>query len=217
MILFFGVLCRPFSQYWAVPVWNEQCATYTTYSKIQMAFNISSDLGIILLPSTVLYQSGLPLRRKIILTCLFSLGIFTIICAILNKYYNFKSPLTTSYQLWYIREASVALWVGNLVGCWQLCQHFFHARSFDDTTSGFNNWIRSSARRPVDKSDDAAAPDSGESAWYETMFARIVGPNLPFSRASAPSSRDGLPLQELTSQPPEPPHSLHSDSTTEVR
>lgn len=40
--------------------------------------------------------------------------------------------MTTVYQLWYIREASVAIWVGNLICCWQLFQRLFHVRSFDD-------------------------------------------------------------------------------------
>lgn len=84
-ICYFAVLCKPFSQYWAMPVENSECATYANYSKIQMVFNISSDLGIILLPTSILWRSGLPRKRKILLTGLFSLGVFTILCAILNK------------------------------------------------------------------------------------------------------------------------------------
>lgn len=84
-ICYYAVLCRPFSQYWAVPTNNSQCATYATYSKIQMAFNISSDLMIILVPTSIIYRSMLPLKRKIALIGLFSLGVFTILAAILNK------------------------------------------------------------------------------------------------------------------------------------
>ncbi len=84
-ICYYGVLCRPFSQYWAVPVDNLQCATYSTYSKIQMVFNISSDLMIITLPSSVIYRSALPFKRKVALIGLFLMGMFTILAAILNK------------------------------------------------------------------------------------------------------------------------------------
>lgn len=84
-VCYYGVLCRPFSQYWAVPADNPQCATYSTYSKIQMVFNISSDLMIITLPSSIIYRSALPLKRKIALMGLFMMGIFTILAAILNK------------------------------------------------------------------------------------------------------------------------------------
>jgi len=42
------------------------------------------------------------------------------------------SPWTTVYQLWYIRESSVAIWVGNIICCWQLGQKLFKLRSFDN-------------------------------------------------------------------------------------
>ena len=48
------------------------------------------------------------------------------------RYYNFASPLTTVYQLWYIRESSIAVMVGNLICTWQLLQRIFHLRSFDN-------------------------------------------------------------------------------------
>jgi hypothetical protein len=40
--------------------------------------------------------------------------------------------LTTTYQLWYIREASVAVCVGNLICTWQLFQKIFRLRSFNN-------------------------------------------------------------------------------------
>jgi hypothetical protein len=49
-----------------------------------------------------------------------------------DRIYNFQSPLTTVYQLWYIREASTAVAVGNLICSWQLIQKLFKLRSFDD-------------------------------------------------------------------------------------
>ena len=52
------------------------------------------------------------------------------------RYYNFKSPFTTAYQLWYIREASVAICVGNLICTWQLFQRIFKMRSWDDKSPG---------------------------------------------------------------------------------
>jgi hypothetical protein len=52
--------------------------------------------------------------------------------SLLPRVYNFLSPMTTVYQLWYIREASVAIQVGNLICCWQLMQKLFKIRSFDN-------------------------------------------------------------------------------------
>jgi len=40
--------------------------------------------------------------------------------------------MTTVYQLWYIREASVAVIVGNLICTWQLFQKLFRLRSFNN-------------------------------------------------------------------------------------
>ncbi|ESZ89552.1 hypothetical protein SBOR_10059 [Sclerotinia borealis F-4128] len=132
MFVYYVGVCRPFKQYWAVPVQNEQCATYQHYSIVQMAFNISSDLGLIIIPLRMFWIARLPHRRKAILMAVFSLAVFTILAAVLNKYYNFASPMTTTYQLWYIRESSVAIWVGNLICCWQIVQKIFKARSFDN-------------------------------------------------------------------------------------
>lgn len=40
--------------------------------------------------------------------------------------------MTTVYQLWYIRESSVAVCVGNLICTWQLFQKLFRLRSFNN-------------------------------------------------------------------------------------
>lgn len=85
MFVYYVGVCRPFKQYWAVPVQNEQCATYQHYSIVQMAFNISSDLGLILIPLHMFYIARLPPLRKAILMAVFSLAVFTILAAILNK------------------------------------------------------------------------------------------------------------------------------------
>ncbi|KAH7327470.1 hypothetical protein BKA65DRAFT_435157 [Rhexocercosporidium sp. MPI-PUGE-AT-0058] len=132
-IMYFSVLCNPFSQYWAVPVTNPECATYHKYSVVQMVFNISSDVGLILTPLPMVWVAQLPLKRKLILTFIFGLASFTVMAALMNKYYNFASPLTTVYQLWYIREASISLVVSNLICTWQLLQKIFHFRSFSNT------------------------------------------------------------------------------------
>ncbi|PVH79325.1 hypothetical protein DL98DRAFT_420558, partial [Cadophora sp. DSE1049] len=136
MVYYFG-FCMPFQQYWALPVTDSECATYHNYSIVQMVFNISSDIGLILTPIPMVWVAQLPLKRKLILTFIFGLASFTVMAATLtypsHKYYNFASPLTTVYQLWYIREASISVTVANLICCWQLLQKIFHFRSFSNT------------------------------------------------------------------------------------
>lgn len=85
-ILYFFVLCYPFDQYWALPVRNAQCATYHNYSIVQMVFNISSDIGLILTPLPMVWVAQLPVKRKLILTLVFGLASFTVMAAALNKY-----------------------------------------------------------------------------------------------------------------------------------
>ncbi|KAL4791241.1 hypothetical protein BDV19DRAFT_393352 [Aspergillus venezuelensis] len=124
-ITYFAVYCRPFSQYWAVPVDNPQCATYQHYSITQAVFNLSSDACMLVIPIPLLKGAQMSIRKKILLISVLGLGVFVMIAAILNKYFNFASPDTTLYQLWYIREASTAIYVANLMCWWPLLRKIF--------------------------------------------------------------------------------------------
>lgn len=84
-IVYYGVFCKPFDQYWAVPVTDLQCATYHNYSIVQMVFNISSDFCLILIPLPMVCKAHLPTKRKILLLGIFGMAGFTILAAILNK------------------------------------------------------------------------------------------------------------------------------------
>lgn len=130
MICYYAVYCRPFSQYWAMPVSDMQCATYQYYSITQAVFNISSDAIMFAIPIPLLVRAQLKRHRKILLIGVMSLGLFTIVAAILNKYFNFASPLTTTYQIWYIREASTAIYVANLMCWWPLLRKLFGLKAF---------------------------------------------------------------------------------------
>ncbi|KAJ5959027.1 uncharacterized protein N7479_006177 [Penicillium vulpinum] len=130
MVTYYAVYCRPFSQYWALPVSNLQCATYQNYSITQAVFNISSDAVMFAIPIPLIVRARFPPRRKMLLLCVMSLGLFTIIAAILNKYFNFASPLTTVYQIWYIRESSTAIFVANMMCWWPLLRKLFGVRAF---------------------------------------------------------------------------------------
>ncbi|KAL2802096.1 hypothetical protein BJX63DRAFT_133981 [Aspergillus granulosus] len=124
-ITYFAVYCRPFSQYWAVPVDNPQCATYQHYSITQAVFNLSSDAWMLAIPIPLLRGTQMPIKKKILLISVLGLGVFVMVAAILNKYFNFASPDTTIYQLWYIREASTAIYVANLMCWWPLLRKIF--------------------------------------------------------------------------------------------
>jgi hypothetical protein len=78
------------------------------------------------------------------------------------------SPDTTVYALWYIREASVAIWVGNLICCWQLLQKVFKLRSFDDTSAGYT--VR---ERMINATERSIGGHSKNSAWYSRRIAQM--------------------------------------------
>lgn len=72
---------------------------------------------------------SLPLSKKIPLVGIFSLGVFVIIAAILNKVYSFSEPFSEQWVYWYIRESSTALIVANLPFVWLFYRKLFRIRS----------------------------------------------------------------------------------------
>ncbi|KAH8803245.1 hypothetical protein F5884DRAFT_682416 [Xylogone sp. PMI_703] len=151
-VLYLAVWCRPIQQYWAVPVRDEQCASYRNHMITATVFNVSSDLMMLLIPLPLLITSRLPLKRKLVLCCVFGLGIFVILAAILNRYYNFHNNYSLIFLNWYVGEVATAVFVGNIPLCWPLLRRIFALGTFRDskrsrsnTNSNYNNQPRSSA------------------------------------------------------------------------
>ncbi|KAK5715852.1 hypothetical protein LTR17_016606 [Elasticomyces elasticus] len=92
-IFYFGVWCRPFSNYWAVPTPNIQCDAATNHLITNAVINLSSDIAMIVIGLPMFVRMSLPLRKKIPLIGIFSLGIFVILAAILNKVYSGKGSI----------------------------------------------------------------------------------------------------------------------------
>ncbi|KAH7121927.1 hypothetical protein B0J13DRAFT_532055 [Dactylonectria estremocensis] len=134
-ILYLGVWCRPFTQYWAVPPDSVQCSAATNHLITNAVLNISSDIMIILIPMPIFLKSQLPTKRKAVLIGVFALGAFTILSAILNKFYSFNEPFGSNWTFWYIRESSTALITANLPYIWTLLRRLFNLKSF----AGYSN------------------------------------------------------------------------------
>ncbi|KAG5996512.1 hypothetical protein E4U54_002549 [Claviceps lovelessii] len=132
-ILYLGVWCRPFAQYWTVPPISTQCSAATNHLITNAILNVSSDIMIILIPMPVFLQSQLALKRKFILIGVFALGSFTILSAILNKFHSFKNPFDSQWIFWYIRESSTAIIVANLPLTWTVFRRLFNLGSFNDS------------------------------------------------------------------------------------
>jgi hypothetical protein len=79
-------LCRPYNQYWAVPPNDiDQCAFYRKYSLPQAVFNISSDALMLAIPLPLLIRSRLPIKQKIAMVFIFSMGLFVVCLHFLFK------------------------------------------------------------------------------------------------------------------------------------
>ncbi|CAO2656833.1 Nn.00g056360.m01.CDS01 [Neocucurbitaria sp. VM-36] len=139
----FFTACRPFVGYWGMPPPNPQCTTLEHFAIVQATFNLSSDLLIIAIPIPMVASLSLPLKQKLGLGVLFSMGTFVIIAAILTKVYNLSDVYDTAYMLWYTREASVAVYVANLPGIWPLLRE--HIRFLRDHT---NSYVTGASKMP---------------------------------------------------------------------
>ncbi|THC88332.1 hypothetical protein EYZ11_012221 [Aspergillus tanneri] len=95
-----------------------------------MVFNISSDILMMGIPLPLLISASLPLRSKLILVGIFSMGTFIILCATLSKVSSFKDPFSPQWMFWYIREASTAVIVANIPNCWSLVRRIFSLSSW---------------------------------------------------------------------------------------
>lgn len=74
----FFTTCRPFQGYWGMPPPSPQCATLEHYAMIQAVFNLSSDVCMLLIPMPMLISLNLPLKKKLVLGIVFSMGIFVV-------------------------------------------------------------------------------------------------------------------------------------------
>ena len=121
----FFTACRPFPGYWAMPPPNPQCTTLEHYAIVQGSFNISSDLLMLGIPLPLLLRMKMAWKNKVVLVFIFSMGLFVVLAALLTKIFNLLNVWDPVYMLWYVREASVAVYVSNLPMIWPLMREWF--------------------------------------------------------------------------------------------
>lgn len=61
-----------------MPPPNPQCTTLEHFAIVQAAFNLSSDVLIIAVPIPMIVSLSLPLKQKVVLGILFSMGTFVV-------------------------------------------------------------------------------------------------------------------------------------------
>ncbi|KAJ0289292.1 hypothetical protein COL940_001488 [Colletotrichum noveboracense] len=79
-----------------------ECLTWLHYNSLQLSLNLSTDLILLVIPVVLISRLNMKIGKKILLVCLFSLGIFV------------TAPI---WFLWCVREVSTAMLVGNLPLC----------------------------------------------------------------------------------------------------
>ncbi|KAK4455087.1 hypothetical protein QBC34DRAFT_391536 [Podospora aff. communis PSN243] len=136
-VLYLGVWCRPIHNYWAVPIppGNDQCKNYHHHLITITILHVSSDLFMLAIPIPMIIRTRLPLRQKIILCGVFSLGVLVVLLAILNRVFNFVMPHELVFLAWYNGEASTAVIIANVPFFWGLVRRLF----------GFESWGGSGA------------------------------------------------------------------------
>lgn len=117
----------------AVPTPNVQCDAATNHLITNAVFNLTSDVAMLAVGLPMFLRLTIPLSKKIPLVGIFSLGVFVIIAAILNKVYSFSQPFGSDWIYWYVRESSTALIVANLPFVWLLYRKIFGIHSVNGT------------------------------------------------------------------------------------
>nr|POE54169.1 hypothetical protein CFP56_63472 [Quercus suber] len=180
-VFYFAVWCRPFSNYWAVPTPNVQCDAATNHLITNAVFNLSSDVAMLAIGLPMFIRMSLPWRKKIPLIGIFSLGVFVVLAAILNKVYSFSLPFGVDWTFWYVRESSTALLVANLPFVWTVWRKITGGKTRSDTV------------------DDVSRHDSGLSGSRDRAGTGQT-PNFRLS----PTSANHCEMEERQTSPAEP-------------
>lgn len=155
---------------------------------------------LIILPMFI--RMKLPWRKKIPLIGVFGLGLFTILSAVLNKWYSFTQPFGAQWTYWYTRESSTALLVANLPFVWTIYRKITGTKSIKgtsrhDSLSPQDALSRTENGKPGGENE---APDSSLDS-YEMKDAPPRVRQMTFSEMLSdgnPSAIDDQDVDEIT-------------------
>jgi hypothetical protein len=163
--------------------------------------HVTSDLAMLLIPVPMIAAAHLPLKRKIVLCTVFSLGVVVVIIAILNRYFNFTIDNSLVFLIWYNTEGSAAVMIANLPFCWTLLRKIFSLGTWSGTTKlgtanvqqpgvimGQSEKTSGSRGRPSIFADIDLDEDDLENAWPRQMHTSSA--KLP-TRSHGKGSLDG--------------------------
>ncbi|KAB2570375.1 hypothetical protein DBV05_g10956 [Lasiodiplodia theobromae] len=198
-ITFFGVWCRPFSEYWSINPTNEQCSNYGNYCIMILVFNTSSDLLLMFVPIPLIWKAQMKRKKKIMLCAVFSLGLFNIVAAVLNKTYNWILPGSHVYMIWYVRESSTGIYVANATCCWPLFRKIVAATGLSGSWTNSASGPQGPSKYMYDEYGNKTALNDGTGAKSSTNRKSTLRGSQHFSKLRSVRDRTM--------------HSLHSTST----
>ncbi|OJZ89863.1 hypothetical protein ASPFODRAFT_43157 [Aspergillus luchuensis CBS 106.47] len=197
------LICRPLSNYWAVPTPYDQCSTYQYYEIVQGCLSISADVFMLIIGLPLMVQVRVPLKQKLILLILFGMGIFVIVAALLNKLYCLvPSLISYVYMNWYFREATVAILVTNLPLVWSLLRDVFPALkswtggSRRGTTERYRTGPWTSKGSAFRHYGPHSQLQSGEYSMHNYNQSTVVAPQKTISEVSLEPSEDREPSED---------------------
>ncbi|KAF2173088.1 hypothetical protein M409DRAFT_17036 [Zasmidium cellare ATCC 36951] len=190
-VLYFAVWCRPFHEYWAVPTNSSQCDAATNHLITNAVFNLSSDCIMLAIGLPMFLRMKLPWKKKLPLVVIFSLGVFVILAAILNKVYSFTQPFGSMWSYWYVRESSTALLVANLPFVWK-----FWAK-----ITGINSLTGATRQDPTQADSGRGGSDRKESLMN---LPGLFSESPPSSQRRGSNTSNGLTLMEMLRGDPPP-------------
>ncbi|CAI7572819.1 unnamed protein product [Penicillium glandicola] len=110
-LLFHIFICTPVHKTWQIkPYAGDNCTIRPLNYIVIETLSITTDLAILTIPIPLIITAHIPLTQKLLLSLLFSSGIFVMIAAFLRAYYSVKdiSELATALG-WASREALVSV------------------------------------------------------------------------------------------------------------
>ncbi|KAI5777963.1 hypothetical protein EDC01DRAFT_732086 [Geopyxis carbonaria] len=116
-ILSLFCVCVPFQNNWKIrPDPGSKCTDGLYYLWIVGILNIVTDMCLIILPIPILISLRVSTSRKILLLCLFCLGIFVVVATILRIYFTIAAGDIASMTFWAEIETATLFVVSNAPG-----------------------------------------------------------------------------------------------------
>ncbi|WYZ39797.1 hypothetical protein EsH8_IV_000138 [Colletotrichum jinshuiense] len=168
LAVFFSIIfsCHPMKKNWQIhPDPGNLCqpAISKVNILVTVVLNVVTDLYLLSIPIPMLWESKLPLRKKLGLIVLFSGGVFVTVAGILRCVLIITNPVTGAQQAgsWAVRETFVAIVTSNIPMIFPLVRRWLAPvfGSISSTVSrGTNN--RNNNRYGNTKRSDLPAPGS---------------------------------------------------------